>query len=111
MIRAVALYYVLVLIVMGIATYQASLQRNILDMWTIIAADKWFIVTLWDTYFSFIAIAGWIIYRERNQWVGLGIFVLIMVGGNFTIALYVLWALYTLKPGTGIKGLLLGANY
>jgi hypothetical protein len=68
----------------------------------------WGIVSLVDVYTGFILFSGWILFRERNLWIALGLVVLVMVLGNFIASAYALWAL--LKSQGDWKKFWLGAR-
>ena len=54
----------------------------------------WGIVSLVDVYTGFVLFSGWILYREKNSWIALGLVLLVMVLGNFIASAYALWALF-----------------
>jgi len=102
---ALLLGSLVVLVCMTAVTTWASLERGVLDNGHLLR-DRWFLATLADTYFAFLAIYLWIFYREtgwlaRIGW-ALGVFLL----GNFAIAAYVAIAAWNWDPATGAKGLL-----
>jgi hypothetical protein len=53
----------------------------------------WGLVSLIDVYVGFILFCGWIFYREKNLFIAIILFLLVMVLGNFITSAYALWAL------------------
>ncbi len=73
-----------------------------------IIALPWGVVSLVDLYTGFVLFSLWIIYREAG-WPARVIWVaLMMVLGNFTAAVYVLWALQ--RSGGDPRRFFLGAR-
>lgn len=95
----------LVLVAMTAVTTWASLERNVLDNGHLLR-DRWFLATLADTYFAFLAVYLWIFYRETGWVARLGWAVGVFLLGNFAIAAYVGIAAWHWDPSTGAMGLL-----
>mgnify|MGYP003801528455 CR=1 FL=1 len=89
------LYCGVVFLSMTVVTIHASLDRNVFlaaaDLWS----DPWGKATLFDTYFSFVAIWFWIAWREKNWMERVAWLVGILTLGNFAIAVYVFLSLRT----------------
>lgn len=91
--RALVLWFAAVLLVMLGVTIWASLQENVVTAFARLARDPWGLATLCDAYFAFLAVGGWIAWREGPWPVGILWLIAILLLGNFAIALYVLLAL------------------
>ncbi len=105
--KALKIWFFLVLITMLVVVSWASLNESILEIPKIVQQDVWFIATLFDTYFAFIAIYLWMAYRTPS-WVGRIVwFLMVMLLGNIGIALYLLLTLLKLPPNATMRDLLL----
>lgn len=68
--------------------------------------NPWFYATLFDAYFGFLWFYLWIAYRERSMMARLIWLVLILLGGNIAMAIYMLIQLATLPAGSSVEQLL-----
>ncbi|MCB1033441.1 MAG: DUF1475 family protein [Acidobacteria bacterium] len=102
---ATAFFYLVVFVAMLWATVTASLDRDVLTAAVEIWSDPWGRATLFDTYFAFLTVWGWINWRERIWAFRLFWLLAILTLGSFAIATYVLWSLAQLPPGSGLDGL------
>jgi Protein of unknown function (DUF1475) len=85
-----------------------SLQSNLLKEWEFLASIPWMRATLWDFYTNVAVIWLWICYKERTVWARL-LWLILLVGlGSVATCVYILIALFRLKPGEGVRELLLG---
>ena len=92
------LWFGLVLVVMlGITTW-AQMQEGFLTAVARIPDDPWFVATLFDTYFAFLAFFFWVCFRERSALARIIWLVLIFALGNIAMAVYALIQLSRLKP-------------
>jgi hypothetical protein len=101
------LMFSLVIVIMLVATVQASLGRSVLQALEELWPDPWFRATLADAYFGFLTVFVWIAYRERGLLPKILWFIALMLLGNFAIAGYVLIQLFRLPPGAPIESMLL----
>jgi len=75
-----------------------------------IPQDPWFIATLFDTYFAFLAFWLWVVFRERNALLKVFWFAAIMILGNLAMSAYVLMQLFRLKPEQPASAILMPAR-
>ncbi len=78
-------------------TTGAGLGGNVGAAFMRLARDPWGLATLFDAYFAFLMVWGWIAWREgtwirRLTWLGA-----ILLLGNFALAAYALLALRKAK--------------
>ena len=69
--------------------------------------NPWFVATLFDAYFGFLWFWLWVAYKERTWPARLGWLVLILLGGNMSMAAYMLLQIRRLPDGAGAEALLL----
>jgi predicted permease len=82
------------LVTMLVLTVHASLDRGMIEAGRELVQHPWFIATLADAYFAFLAFYVWLAWRERS-WVARIIWLLlVMCLGSMAIASYVLIELY-----------------
>jgi len=72
-----------------------------------VVTHPWFIATLFDTYFAFLAFWAWVAYKEtsnlaRSLWL-----LAILLLGNIAISIYVLRELFRLPAEARFEDLLL----
>jgi hypothetical protein len=101
------LIFSLVILVMLVATIQASLDVSVITALKELWPDPWFRATLADAYFGFLTVYVWIAYRERTMLARLLWFVALMLLGNFAIATYILIQLFRLPAGAPVERMLL----
>jgi Protein of unknown function (DUF1475) len=96
-----------VLITMLVVTTWAS---NYVALWNIpraVATHPWFIATLFDTYFAFLAFWAWVAYKETS-WAARGLWLLaILLLGNIAISIYVLRELFRVPADAKFEQVLL----
>jgi len=96
-----------VLIAMLTVTTWAS---NCVALWNMpraVATHPWFIATLFDTYFAFLAFWAWVAYKETS-WVARGLWLLaILLLGNIAISIYVLRELFRVPADATFEQVLL----
>ena len=102
--------FVFIFIAMVAVTTWASMERNVFLGGVGLWPDRWFIATLFDTYFAFITFYLWLAYKETSLVARVIWFILIMALGNMAMATYMLIQLYRLKPGDSWEALLLRAK-
>lgn len=87
-------------------TTAATLEIGVFEGGAKLWPDPWFRATLADAYFGFVTIFVWIAYRERTHLARVVWFVLLMTLGNIAISIYVLIALFRLRPEEPLSALL-----
>lgn len=106
--RVLLLLFSTIFLSMLVVSIQASLKMPIFDAWPTYSANPWAIATLWDAYCGFVIFYVWVAWREQS-WVARGLwFVLVMGLGNMATSGYLLWRVWQLQPGEGVRSLLLG---
>ena len=105
--KSLRIYFIVVLVAMLAATGWASSQVALWMMPRELATHPWFIATLIDTYFAFIAFWLWLAWRERTWPARIGWLVGILLLGNIAMAIYMLIRLAKLPKGAGPEALLL----
>ncbi|MGH8505752.1 MAG: DUF1475 family protein [Stenotrophobium sp.] len=69
--------------------------------------NPWFIATLFDAFFGFLWFWLWLAYKETSWAARIVWLLLILLGGNMTMAVYVLIQLWRLPAGATVQDLLL----
>lgn len=100
-------WFSLVLVAMMVVTAWASLQVPIWMIPPAVGGHPWFVATLFDTYFAFIAFFCWVAYKENSIWRSLLWLVGILVLGNFVIAAYCLIQLFKVRADAPLQEVLL----
>jgi hypothetical protein len=118
--RAIALYFVLVLVAMTWVSWYASTAPtitslaqykdavaakeglNVLHGYVTVCSEPWGLATMFDAYFGFLAFWLYVAWRERTVAARLGWFVALMVLGNFAIAGNALLCLFAARGETDL---------
>lgn len=96
LIWSLRIWFLLVFVVQTTLVTQAMLHESLFQIPPVVSSDVWFIATVSDAYLAIIAFALWVCARER-AWVSRIVwFLLIVVWGNVTMALYMLILLFRL---------------
>lgn len=82
---------------MLVMTIRTSMAVSLWAAWPTYAANRWAVATLWDAYFGFLTFYVWVVYKERQLWLRIIWFLLIMGLGNIAMSLYVLIQLIRLR--------------
>ncbi len=72
-----------------------------------VATHPWFIATLFDTYFAFLAFYAWVAYKETSNVARVVWLVAILLLGNFAMAIYALRELFRVPADATIEDVLL----
>ena len=88
----------------------AGRQLSVFDSWPGFQANPWAMATLLDAYCAFLSFYVWVAWRERTVVSRVVWFVLIMGLGSITMALYVLMALASVRPGQPVWAALFSAR-
>ena len=122
MIIALRLLFVVVIASMLAVTTWASLHTPIFSIPREVFTHPWFIATLFDAYWAFIAFYVWVAWKEQSAAARIGWFVAIIALGNIAMAVYMLRELFAVpangpldpvftrrNPGSVLLPVLLGA--
>ncbi len=101
------IWFVFVLVAMLVVTTWASSHVALWDMPRTVVTHPWFIATLFDCYFAFLAFWLWLAWRERTWVARLSWLGAILLTGNIAMAAYVLYRLTRIPPGGGVPALLM----
>src|SRR6202012_1209490 len=85
-----------------------SAESNLFKEWHTLGAIPWMRATLWDFYANVLVIYLWVCYKERSLASRIIWLILLCALGSIATCGYVLWQLFRLKPGEGLKELLTG---
>ena len=109
--RAIALYFILVLVAMTWVSWYASTAPtitslakyaelvknqegiNVIKGFETVCSEPWGLATMFDAYFGFLAFWLYTVWRERTVAARLGWLVALLLLGNFAIAAYALLCL------------------
>jgi len=94
-----------IFVFMVVMTIRTSLQQSLWSTLPAFAASPWSMATLYDAYCGFITFFCWLAWRERSLGLKIVWFVLIMLGGNICMSLYILIQLFGLKSEDGASAL------
>ena len=116
-----ALFIVVIASMLAVTTW-ASLHTPIFSIPREVFTHPWFIATLFDAYWAFIAFYVWVAWKEQSAAARLGWFVAIIALGNIAMAVYLLRELFAVpadgaldpvftrrNPGSVLLPVLLGA--
>jgi hypothetical protein len=116
-----ALFIVVIASMLAVTTW-ASLHTPIFSIPRDVFTHPWFIATLFDAYWAFIAFYVWVAWKEQSAAARIGWFVAIIALGNIAMAVYMLRELFAVpangpldpvftrrKPGSVLLPVLLGA--
>ena len=114
--------FILVIASMLAVTGWASLHTPLFSLPRAIFGHPWFIATLFDAYWAFIAFYVWVAWKEQSAAARFGWFVAIIALGNIAMAVYMLRELFSVpadgpldpvftrrNPGSVLLPVLLGA--
>jgi hypothetical protein len=90
---------------MVVMTLRTSMQVSLWSALPSFAASPWSMATLYDAYFGFLTFFCWLAWRERSLGVKIVWFVLIMLGGNIAMSMYVLIQLFQMKAEDSVSAL------
>ena len=102
---ALVAWFCLVLAAMLGVTGWASSEVALWKTPRAVATHPWFIATLFDAYFGFIAFWLWLAWREARVLPRAAWLVAILLLGNIAMAAYVLIELWRLPPGSSASSL------
>ena len=94
-----ALFIVVIASMLAVTTW-ASLHTPIFSIPRDVFSHLWFIATLFDAYWAFIAFYVWVAWKEQSAAARIGWFVAIIALGNIAMAVYMLRELFAV-PANG----------
>ena len=94
-----ALFIVVIASMLAVTTW-ASLHTPIFSIPRDVFTHPWFIATLFDAYWAFIAFYVWVAWKEQSAAARIGWFVAIIALGNIAMAVYLLRELFAV-PANG----------
>ena len=94
-----ALFIVVIASMLAVTTW-ASLHTPIFSIPRDVFTHPWFIATLFDAYWAFIAFYVWVAWKEQSAAARIGWFVAIIALGNIAMAVYMLRELFAV-PANG----------
>ncbi len=92
-----ALFLVVIASMLGVTTW-ASLHTPLFAIPREVFTHPWFIATLFDAYWAFVAFYVWVAWKEQSSVARLLWFVAIIALGNIAIAAYMLRELFRVPP-------------
>jgi hypothetical protein len=98
---------IVVLLSMLAVTSWASGHIALWKMPREVATHPWFIATLFDTYFAFLAFYAWVAYKEVSVLARILWLVAILALGNIAMAIYVLRELFRVPADATFEQVLL----
>lgn len=94
-----ALFVVVIASMLAVTTW-ASLHTPIFSIPRDVCTHPWFVATLFDAYWAFIAFYVWVAWKEQSTAARIGWFVAIIALGNIAMAVYMLRELFAV-PANG----------
>lgn len=90
----------------GLVVY-TSIQSDMFHLPEAVVNEPWFKTTLVDFYFNIAVISAWVIYKEANALRSILWIIAFILLGSIGTCFYVFLQFMTLKPGEGIKEVLI----
>jgi hypothetical protein len=94
---------------LGVTSW-ASLQCPLFAVPREVATHPWFLATLVDAYWGFVAFFVWVAWKERAPAAQGGWFVAIMLWGNIAMAVYALRELFTVTSSAELSDVITRRN-
>ncbi|MCG3124412.1 MAG: hypothetical protein GIKADHBN_02875 [Phycisphaerales bacterium] len=101
-----AAFFAVLAIVLIILIVWASLEKHVLEIFKVMLAERWGIVTLIDLYGGFVVTATWICVLERRAWRAVPWLVAMFFLGNLATAIYVVFRAWRARS---IRDIFIGA--
>ncbi|WP_199139286.1 DUF1475 family protein [Pedobacter sp. ASV12] len=105
-ITTLKIIFSVVLVWMAYVVISTSLASSLFEQWDFLGAIPWMRATLWDFYANILIIALWMFYKEKYIPIKILWTILFVCLGSLATCAYVLIKLFKLKPGQGVKELL-----
>lgn len=106
MITSLKILFSIVFVWMCYVVISTSLEHNLFEEWDSLST-AWMHATLWDFYANILIITLWMFYKEKSVLLKIVWLVLFVCLGSIGTCGYILIKLFKLKPGEGVKELLL----
>ncbi len=105
-ITTLKIIFSVVLVWMAYVVVSTSLESSLFEQWDFLGAIPWMRATLWDFYANILIIALWMFYKEKSVPIKILWTILFVCLGSLATCAYILIKLFKLKPGQGVKELL-----
>ena len=110
MIRVLKVVFAVLLLWMIWVVVETSLRSSLIEEWDTLAAIPWMTATLKDFYTNVFVIFLWVCWKEPGVFRKL-LWLILLVGlGSIATTFYVLLQLFRLRPGEGIRELIVRRN-
>lgn len=106
MINALKIIFSILMLCVIYVVITTSMESSLFDQWDYLGSIPWMRATLWDFYANVFVIYCWILYREKSIGIKLLWMILMVCLGSIASCAYILIALFKLKPGEGVRELL-----
>ena len=87
-----------------------SLRSNLFEEWNSLASIPWMTATLKDFYANVVVLFLWVCWKETSHFSKVVWLILLVSLGSIATTLYVLIQLFRLKPGEGVRELIIRRN-
>ena len=103
------LFAAVVVTMLGLIAW-ASLDTPLFEIPGAVIGHPWFVTTLFDAYFAFLAFFVWVAWKERRAFAGGLWFVSIMLLGNVAIGAYMVRELFRVPARTSLTDVMTRRN-
>jgi Protein of unknown function (DUF1475) len=87
-----------------------SINSSLFKEWDFLGSIPWMRATLWDFYTNVTVIFLWIVYKEKLIALKIIWLILLVALGSIATCAYILIQLFKLKPGEGVKELIINQH-
>ncbi|MCC6230375.1 MAG: DUF1475 family protein [Phycisphaerales bacterium] len=101
-----AVIFALLAVVLIALIVWASVEKHVLEIFKVMLAERWGIVTLIDLYAGFVVTATWICVLERRAWRALPWLIAMVFLGNLATAVYVVFRAWRARS---VRDIIIGA--
>jgi hypothetical protein len=107
MIRLLRIVFLIVMAIMLALIAWASMKQALWEIPPAVVGNPWFITTLFDVYFAFLAFWLWVAYKETTWLARIAWLLAICALGSVAIAAYLLIQLYRVPADAKLERVLL----
>jgi hypothetical protein len=107
MIYALRVLFILMFFYMTFVVVSTSLESNLFEEWSNLAAIPWLVATIKDFYANTIIISLWMFYKEKTWGARLLWFLLFVGLGSIATSAYVLMILFRVSVNDPVENVLL----